>query len=120
MKSKKEIFKKIFKDFISGIINNNDINELIENIDINDIEFLVNEINKLNDPSDYFSGSEKRDQNAIKGFFLIIDLVSAIIIHTNNINILDKTKYNGRYTEWLFKYISDKRFDEEILNKFNL
>ncbi|MFN4152165.1 MAG: hypothetical protein ACK4IX_14585, partial [Candidatus Sericytochromatia bacterium] len=74
--NKKLIFDEIFKDFILGKTPKDKIINLSNYIDKSDITWLMDFIENLNDPSDYFSGDHKRDENAISGFFLIIDLVS--------------------------------------------
>lgn len=78
-------------------------------------------IENLNDPSDYFSGDHKRDENAISGFFLIIDLVSAFIIKIGD-ESFDKVdlyrKSKSIYIPWILKYIDDDRFHSDLINKF--
>jgi hypothetical protein len=119
--NKKLIFDEIFKDFILGKIPKDKIINLSNYIDKDDITWLMDFIENLNDPSDYFSGDQKRDENAISGFFLIIDLVSFFIIKIGDdsfdkINSYRKSK--SRYIPWILKYIDDDRFHSDLVNKF--
>lgn len=118
----KSLFDDIFRDLISGDFPKDKIISLKNNLIIDDFDWIISFIERLNDPSDYFSGNDKRDENAISGFFLSIDLASALIITLgekafDNLNQYKNSK--SRYISWLFKYIDDERFYKELKSKFD-
>lgn len=121
--NKKLLFDEIFKEFILGKNPKDKIINLSNYIDKDDIIWLMDFIETLNDPSDYFSGNQKKDENAISGFFLIIDLVSTFIIKIgyDSFEKIDPyRKSKSKYIPWILKYIDDDRFHSDLINKFDI
>ena len=118
---KKQLFETICKSFIEGAFPKETIKELVNNITAEDLPWLVEKVIELKDPSDYFSGSEKRDEKAIAGFFLIIDYISFLIISMGTSAIKELEKYQkekSTYLPWVIKYVGDERFRNSLLEKF--
>lgn len=120
---KKQLFEIIFNSFIQGTFPKENIKELVKIITLEDLPWLVEKVIDLKDPSDYFSGSEKRDEKAVVGFFLIIDYISVLIISMGNSGIKELEKYKkekSTYLPWVIKYVSDERFRNSLLEKFSI
>lgn len=118
----KSLFDDIFNDLITGNFPKDKMVSLKSNLNLDDFEWIISFIENLNDPSDYFSGNEKRDENAISGFFLSIDLASALIISLGEkaFDKLDLYKNSkNRYISWVFKYVDDDRFYKDLKTKFD-
>ncbi|MEZ5576965.1 MAG: hypothetical protein R3F44_15600 [Candidatus Competibacteraceae bacterium] len=78
---KLSVTKGIFKQLLNGDVPKNEIQLLAAAVDDNDVEWLMGEAESLTDPSAYFKGTAQGDENAVSGFFLYVDLISALIIH---------------------------------------
>ena len=120
---KQELLNTIFNQLISGVTPLGDIQLLSREIIDEDVVWMLEKIESLNDPSIYFTGTSQGDENVVSGFFLFVDLVSALIISIGESakNKLDPYRdSNATYTPWVLKYVLDQRFHDELQRKFGL
>lgn len=117
-----ELLEKVFESFIYQREDSNLFKDLKSVISINHLDILAKKLNSLEDPSEYFNVGFN-DNKIVDGFFLYIDLLSALIIYLGEEAINNFSLYadkNSRYFPWVLKYISDQRFYPELINKFPL
>ncbi len=113
------LLDSLFDEFISGNIPEAQIVELARQIDVSHIELLMKKVDSIGDPLDYCDDEESHAP--VQGFFLFIDLVSALIISLGDAGQQALEKYAGsssRYVPWVVKYVSDERFHAQIRNQF--
>lgn len=115
------VLEQIFAAFLVGKFPANEIALLAATITEKDVAWLMERVAALTDPSDYFKGTAKGDEQAVSGFFLFIDLVSALIIHAGETAKQEVTHYTkGTYVQWVKKYVLDSRFHDGLLKQFHL
>ena len=101
---------------------------LSQEIDTADVAWLIDYVACLTGPDDFMDNIDEYDaaDNArseviAKGFFLLIDLVSALILTLGDHAIEEAQRFEKRqahYVPWVIKYCTDKRFTKEIRTNF--
>jgi len=110
----------IFKQFISNSVSGDLLKLIKYSIKPTDVEILMRMIISLKDPSAYCKNDD--DHETVSGFFLFIDFVSALLINLGDSVIQELNSYRNTkhpFIPWVIKYVSDKRFHDEIMSKFS-
>ncbi|MDJ0828590.1 MAG: hypothetical protein QNI92_01995 [Desulfobacterales bacterium] len=111
---------QMFSDFIAGNIPLDLIKDLKDKVEPADVNLLMQKIDSLKDPSEYCKNDF--DDQTVKGFFLFIDAVSALIINLGEPALPQMGDHSGSshpFVPWVVKYVQDDRFHTEILQKFD-
>lgn len=120
MVSLSEELKQAFDQFISGDISKDFLRGIVASVGDEDIDALIDAVDRLGDPSEYCEGDY--DDIAVAGFFLYIDFISALVINLGESAIELTSKYGGSkhpFVPWIVKYTGDTRFHGDIMAKFN-
>lgn len=111
--------KQAFDQFISGDPSNDFLRGIVANVRVEDVDSLIDSVNRLGDPSEYCE--DDYDDKTVAGFFLYIDFISALVINLGEPAIKSASKYSDSrhpFVPWIAKYTGDTRFHGDIMAKF--
>jgi hypothetical protein len=127
-RAKQESLESIFGQLRSGEMPENEILALAQEIGISDVKWMMERIERLNGPEDFMDDINEFDDadNArsvfiAEGFYLFVDLVSAMILMLGDIAIAEARKIEGssaHYVSWVIKFCTDKRFTNGLRENF--
>ncbi len=114
------ILDSAFEQFISNRVSDDLLRSLKSSVTSADVDTLIGKVASLDDPSAYCKNDLDSDTPA--GFFLFLDFISALIINLGDSAMLKVNKYSNskhHFVPWVVKYVSDERFQNEIISKFS-
>lgn len=114
-----EKLREIFLQFISDKVSKKLLSSIVKSVNLNDLDILLMSVESLDDPSAYCKNDY--DNSTVKGFFLYLDFISALIINLGEDAIEKITKYKNSkhpFIPWVVKYVEDKRFHAQVVSKF--
>lgn len=114
-----EKLREIFLQFIFDKVSKKLLSSIVKSVNLNDLDILLMSVESLDDPSSYCKNHY--DSKTVKGFFLYLDFISALIINLGEDAIERITKYKNSkhpFIPWVVKYVEDERFHAQIMSKF--
>ncbi|WP_017294382.1 hypothetical protein [Geminocystis herdmanii] len=83
---------EVFLQFISNNVSNHFLGSIVKVVNLAHIDILLMSVESLDDPSAYCKHDD--DRKTVKGFFLYLDFISALIINLGerSIDLLNKYK----------------------------
>ena len=123
--NKQELLDSIFSDFRSGRLPEGKILTLSSLLDTKDVPWLMDYVESLNGPEDYFTetnkATHKTQEIIVEGFFKFVDLISLLILQMGDSVHSQLASYANRragYVPWVIKYVSDERFHTNLRHQF--
>lgn len=118
----------IFERLRSGQMPEAEILRLVDNLKPGDTTQIMDYVEGLSGPEEFMDDIDEyndadnaRSEVIVRGFFLFIDLVSALILKLGDDAITEAQRYEnspGHYVQWVIKYCTDERFAKGIKENF--
>ena len=127
--TKQKSLAAIFKRLRDGEMPEQEIISLSQEIAVSDVEWMMASVAQLTGPHDFMDDLNEYDDNdnaksavIAKGFFLYIDLISALIMKLGDEAVTQAKcleTSNNHYVPWIIKYCTDQRFAKGIKENFS-